>query len=121
MQKQYEANGWIKTIEEDIYANGCIPESCKVITGDDIFKSTSLLDVINQCQCYAGTQEKEASVFDSCDEKGRLDVSIMENADGFPASTREIASWKEGKIELYSCTYSFNINLVTRKPVALTN
>lgn len=120
MNKYYEARGWVKFGEEDIYQEGCQPSTSFGDSGKDIFRAETLAGVIRECQSFCGSSSKYDLMLDSCDETGRLDISIMENECGYPASKEELKQWRKGKVKCFNCIYTFRIKLMTVEEVSLT-
>lgn len=105
---KYLATGWFKYTEEDVFATGCIVKS-SIDGGHDTFTGATVDELIAQCAKFAGTDDLSNCLLDSCDEAGRLDVQVYENASGSPASAKELADWKEGKERLWLATYTFQL------------
>lgn len=120
MKQNYDVTGWTKFGEEDDYKEGCLPETGFSHTGGDTFSAHSIDGIVEKVLAFTGFDKKDDPVLlDSCDEPGRIDIQGLENADGIPASAREIKEWKRGKIKLWSVTYTFDVEKVTRKKVKL--
>jgi len=107
-----EAKGWIKFSEEDIFSDGCVGK-CQLYTGDLNFSAETEEEFINTLTSFVGA-DKSSVELNACDEPGRIDISLLENADGFAASKRQIESWKLGHERLWYCTYSFKTCHVER-------
>ena len=118
MKTYYQADGWIKFSEEDIYQDGCQPNSGGTYTGSDKWKADTLDGLLNEILSFTDG-DREGMEIDACEEIGRVDISIMENADGCRATKQEIELWKEGDIQLWNCIYSFQIEQITANPVSL--
>lgn len=118
MKEYYQANGWIKFYEEDIYAEGCLPHTGGLIDGREIFKASTLDGLLNEILSFTDG-DREGMELDACDDIGRVDISIMENADGCRANKREIELWKEGDIQLWDCIYSFKVEKINSTEVKL--
>lgn len=121
MSTYYEARGYVKFGEEDIYSEGCQPNTSFGDMGNDIFYGEDCKTIIKNCQEFCGSTRANELIFDSCNELGRLDISVFENEDAYPASQQEIKQWKKGKIKLYNCIYSFQIVLISKETVSLIN
>lgn len=117
----FEARGYVRFSEEDVFENGCQPDTGTTNYGSDTIVGKTIEDLVNKCQEAVMSDSKEDIILDSCDEIGRLDISIIENADGYKATAFEIARWKLGHIKLYSSIYSFRLQIVTREDVSLLN
>lgn len=120
MKTTFEANGWIKFGEEDIYEDGCQPNTSFSNSGNDRFTGNTIQELIDKCQEFAGSTSQDSLMMDSCEEIGRLDIGVMENKNGYPASEAELKDWEKAKTKLYYCVYTFNIQIVTREDVSLT-
>jgi hypothetical protein len=118
MNTYYQANGWVKFYEEDIYQEGCIPHTGGIIDGNQLFKAETLDGLLQQLLDFTGG-DSSCMELNSCDEAGRVDISIMENADGCKAAEWEIESWKEADIQLWDCIYTFQIEKITAEAVNL--
>jgi hypothetical protein len=118
MSKYYQANGWVKFYEEDIYQDGCLPHTGGLTDGREIFKADTIEGLINELLAFTGV-DREGLELDSCEDIGRLDISLMENADGCKATKWEIESWKQADIQLWDCIYSFRIEQINATPVKL--
>lgn len=120
MKQYYEVKGWSKFGEEDVYKEGCIPSTSFGDSGNDTFTGQTIKACIKECQDFCGSDSKDDLLLDACDEQGKLDISIMENEEGYPASEHEIKLWKKQKIKLFNCIYSFKIRLITTQEISLT-
>lgn len=117
--KQYEASGWLKFYEEDIYEEGCIPKTGGMIDGREVFTGSTIEEVIKKCMDFVGVDSMDSCLLDSCEEDGRLDIQTLETDGSITANDSQIKQWKEGKLRLWASTYTFNIQQVTRKDVSL--
>lgn len=118
MNTYYQANGWAKFYEEDIYNEGCLPHTGGLIDGREVFRADTIDGLLNELLAFTGG-DRECLELNSCDEAGRVDISIMENADGCKATKWEIESWKEADIQLWDCIYTFQIEKITAEAVNL--
>jgi len=118
MKTYYQANGWVKFYGEDVYEEGCLPHTGGIIDGREQFKADTLDGLLNELIAFTGANYEDIQL-DSCDEIGRVDISIMENADGARAMKWEIDSWKEADIQLWDCIYTFHIEQINATPVKL--
>lgn len=112
----YRADGFFKVSEEDIYEEGCIPNSGSCFSSHEVFRSHSLDSLLDTIAKYVGADRKDIEV-NACDEPGRVDICIMENDDGYPATEKQIELWKEGKTRLWDSIYSFKVYEYEAKPV----
>jgi len=118
MTNYYLADGWMKFYEEDIYSEGCLPHTGGIIDGREQFKAETLDGLLNELLSFTDG-DREGMEMDSCDDIGRLDISIMENADGARATKWEIESWKAGDIQLWDCIYTFRIKRIQAEEISL--
>lgn len=110
----YESKGCLKIAELDHFENGCTGQA--QTTWIDVRASGETLDEVKTavrdfCMC-----DEDALEINACDEAGRIDAQVTENAEGYPPSDFELAQWREGELELYAVTYSFQFEQVTRSP-----
>lgn len=118
MVNYYLADGWLKFYEEDIYAEGCIPDTGGIIDGRDQFKADTLEKLLNEILSFTDG-DREGMELDSCDDIGRVDISIIENADGARANKSEIESWKAGDLQLWDCIYTFRVQRIQAETIDL--
>ena len=117
---KYEINGWFKFAEQDHWEEGCDPETGFSYQGDDRYRSATIEDLLKQIRDFVGVPDDYEIELDSCDEDGRVDIQVLETADGYTAEDWQIDEWKLNERPLWSATYSFMIERVTREPVRLT-
>jgi hypothetical protein len=120
MKTQYEVRGWIKNTEEDNWEKGCDPDSGSCFAGDDQFEANTVEELVNHLMQFAGTDDREAVTLDACEEAGRVDIQVIENADGYHASKPELEAFKKGKCRLWLADYTFQVEEVTREEVELS-
>ena len=118
MKTYYQASGWGKLSEEDIYQDGCQPNTGGFTTGTELFKADTLDGLLNELISFVGASHEDVQL-NSCEEFGRVDISIMENADGARATKREIELWKEAEIQLWDCIYTFTVEKIQAETVNL--
>lgn len=118
MTTYYQARGWAKFYEEDVYQEGCLPHTGGMIDGNELFKANTIDGLLKQLLDFTGG-DRECLELNSCDELGRVDISIMENADGCKATRSEIEAWKQADIQLWDCIYTFQIEKITAETVNL--
>lgn len=116
---QYEINGCFKSIEEDIFAEGCQPHSGRVALVEVRLRADTVEGLLKKFNNFLGNDDWSAIELDACDEPGRVDVSILENDEGEPATEWQIEAWKNGKQRLWAATYTAHIEAVERRPVEL--
>jgi len=118
MKTTYETRSALKFAEEDIYKEGCIPETATSFEVDVKFSSDSVAGVLDKIKkCYDVLDND--IILNSCDEEGRIDVCILEDGNSYKATPADIKEWKKGKKVLYSAIYSYQIEKVTRESVIL--
>lgn len=104
----YQINGFLKYIEEDSYEEGCLLGTAKTHYIEYLIQSETLEGLYNQVTSFTGGNVKDF-LLNSCDEKGRLDVQMLEDSEGLAASERELKQWRKGEIKLYAATYSAKV------------
>lgn len=114
----YQIDGFLKHSEQDIYNDGCNPDTSQSFFIDHLIQKESLSDLIQSIKDFTEA-ENDDLLLNSCEEKGRIDAQVMENALGIKATNKELESWKQGKIDLYLCTYSVQVKLITETDVDL--
>lgn len=116
----FEVNGWSKFVEEDIFAEGCIPEtSCYYSDKTMRFQASTVDDLIKSVMEFVGCANRAEVELDACDEAGRIDIQMLESDEGNPASPREIEQWRAGNCRLWLANYTFYAEFVDRHPVTL--
>lgn len=118
MKTYYQASGWMKMSEEDIYEDGCQPDTGGLTADTEIFQSETLDGLLKELLSFTGA-DTEAIQLNACEETGRVDISTMENDYGYPASDQQLAEWKDGKIRLWNCIYTFTVEKITSETVNL--
>lgn len=108
MNNAYEVNGWSKFTEEDVYSEGCLPETMSNYGGHDRFIGNTVEEVLEKIMSFTNA-EKDWMLLNSCDDVGRVDVQVNENEDGYRATEQEIKQWKQGKLKLWLATYIFYV------------
>lgn len=120
MKTQYEVRGWTKTTEEDNWEKGCLPNSGSCLSGHDQFEAKTVEHLITYLMQFVGTDDRGCVTLDACDEAGRIDIQIMENAEGHHASRPELEAFKKGKCRLWLADYTFQVEKVTREVAKLS-
>lgn len=116
----YEVNGFIKHSEEDVFADGCIPSSGGISADMSIrFNGATVDDLVKALMEFVGADDPDSVQIDACEDPGRIDIQVLENAEGHVASIHEIALWRTGKCRLWLCDYSFQAEFVDRRVVSL--
>ena len=101
----YQVVNFIKLSEEDSYDQGCNFATCTHSEYLISFKSETKEGLLEEIG-YFFDVGRDATELDVCDEDGRIDLCIMENANGDVASEQELTDWRVGVGKLYSCTYT---------------
>lgn len=114
MSTKYETNGALKLATLDSFNSGEYGKTQH--SWFDYPMVASSLTQIKGSICDLLGCEENAILVNSCDEPGRIDVQVMENGNGDAPSENEFSEWKAGRIDLYSVTYSFQFESVTRVP-----
>jgi hypothetical protein len=118
MKTYFQANGWAKFYEEDIYQEGCQPNTGGMITGNELFKAETLDGLLNDLLAFTGANYEDIQL-NSCDEVGRVDISVMEDDHGSMATRKQIADWKDGEVRLWDCIYTFQVEKIQAEAVNL--
>ena len=94
-----------KFSEEDIFSDGCQPGTGQMFDLGVQFSGDTPEVVIEKIANFLGTDAKDAQK-NVCDEPGRVEFGITENAEGQSLSTRETEKWQRGKIKAWYCVYT---------------
>ncbi len=103
---KYVIDGITKFSEIDFYDDGCQPNTGCHYSIDYKIQSGDLNKVIQDFMSFTGCDDKKSVLIDSCEVDGRIDIQVMENANGDVPSKMEIENWKKGKCVLYSVIYT---------------
>jgi len=107
MTMTWVLNGWLKHAEQDVFGQGCIPETAqtsviKVPISCDHGRKV-LLDVVRR---YFDVTDADIEL-DADAQAGRIDVRFYEDDEGAqvkdPANCKE---WRTGNRRLWLCTYT---------------
>lgn len=116
----YEVNGWFKFAEQDSYDEGCLPETGFTFSGDERWSAETIPELLKKLRDFVGIDDDYEILLDSCEEDGRIDIQVMENADGYTVTS---AGWfekfKRGELALWYATYTFMVEKVERSAVNL--
>lgn len=102
----------IKHSSQDIYKEGCLPDSDETTFLEHDFDAGSISACVAKAAKFLGITDKDNILINSCDEPGRIDFQVMEDSQGLPASERELKHWKTGDCKLWLCNYSAYIHKV---------
>ena len=116
---QYEINGGLKHIEEDVYSEGCRMGTSSCWDIDVRLRADSVDELIKKLNEFLGNDDPGAMELDACDEPGRIDVQMLEDDKGMQADARQIEAWKKGKLRLWLADYSFRVEAIERLSVML--
>jgi hypothetical protein len=117
----YEARGWSKTVIEAVFEES-ETDRIKFSEGDDVFTGDTAVEVVRKCADFVlGKVDTNSMELDANGDRGLLEISAMENRDGYAPTPSEIANWRVGQDKLWDVVYSFRINKVISEPVQLTN
>jgi len=110
----YKIKGIHKLSELDDYEKGCTGEYQNFHIDIELSAGSmnELADKFKEF-CCADEAEKNA-----CDEPGRIDCQILENAEGYPLSKWEWERFKAGEIQAWAVTYTGYAKLITETEVA---
>jgi hypothetical protein len=107
----YQIISLYKIAELDNWENG-ITESTAHARIDLKWRNSDLKGLISDVSEFVG--DKEPAINPCGDEASRIDWQVYENGEGYPATEREMDQFKEGKIDLYLCTYTAHVEQVTK-------
>ena len=99
----YFVNGLLKFAEEVSYQNGRVVGTAVSSYINITFTGKTLAALLEDLKIFTGCDD---ILLNSCDEQGRVDLQGHETADGGTASESGMQLWKDGKIKLYSVTYT---------------
>lgn len=114
----YQTHGFTKDAEEDVWAEGCIPESGTCFSGGTILSAATSQELVDTIRDFVGA-EPEDMILDYDEEPGKVLVQVYEDADGVTATERDLAEWQAGRKRLWLVTYGFRAERVTHTPVPL--
>ena len=113
----YETDCFLKLAEIDIFDEGCQPDTGYQTGGDINITGETVRELISNLLDFTGTDDYELN---ACETNGRIDIQVMENKEGTPATRSETEGWKQGNYTLYLVWYTFYIKKVTRETVSLS-
>lgn len=99
----------IVSSELDHWENGCTGMD-SVSNWELEFKAENEQELIQKMTAYFMC-DSSYFIFNSCDENGRIDVQLQtkEKFDSFPMSKHDLELFKDGEIEAYLTTFSFQV------------
>lgn len=110
----YIVRGLRGYVQEDNWEHGITGEDFMKDV-DETFKASSIKEVIFKVADFLGIEDKdvEKSLYIGDGMGGGVcQLSVMENADGEPASAGELEEFKRGETVLYIADYSFDIDIL---------
>lgn len=118
----YKINGLLKFSEEDSFEEGCLPDTAQSYHVDMEFIGDTPESIINKVMEFLGV-DKDAVELNACEDIGRVDFAITENADGnklydYP---NQVEAWKHEEIRAWYCIYTGNVVEYTESPTNLEN
>lgn len=120
MSKQLEVNHLHKFVEEDVYNEGCLPQTAQSTVIDQLFRCANQAELIAAICAFLGIDNNpENYEVNACGEDGRIDFAVMENEAGYTANSTELKQWENGKCRLWSANYSAYVEIVSRKRLKL--
>ena len=99
----YFVNGLLKFAEEDSYKSGHVVGTAFSACINATFTGETLAALLEDLKIFTGC---DGILINSCDDQGRVELQGYETADGSTASASDMQLWKDGKIKLYSVTYT---------------
>lgn len=109
----YQIDTLWKHTEQDDYQQGCLPDTTIAHEVNVTFQADSIAGVIEKVAKWLGITDKDNILLNSCDEAGRVDFQVHEDAEGIAASERELKHWRQGACDLWLATYTAQVDLVT--------
>lgn len=116
----YEVNGWDKYGERDYFETGCDPDEYVSFSGDERWSAETVADLLIKLRSFVGVDDDYEIEIDTCGETGRVDISVMETNDSYPATAWQLKEWRRGELALWASTYTFYVEEVQRTAVPLT-
>lgn len=102
-----------KFTEQDVWADGCQPDTGRAYDIGVSFEGTTVDEVIRKARDFVGCDDGSIER-DACDEPGRVDFAVTESDNGIPLSERERQQWKAGEIRAWYAVYSGFVESVER-------
>lgn len=116
--KTYETSTGLKYAEEDNYEQGCLSDGAFSSICDVTFEAGSKVKLIEKIKEFFDVSDDSIEL-DACGEQGRIDISVMEMADGTQAGEIQIELWKTGSLRLWACTYTYQVCEVERTSISV--
>lgn len=99
-----------KTIEQDTYEEGCLPNTFQDYGYIEHFTFDTIEEAKKKLESYYGKMEVDE--LNNCLIYGR-----MENANGYEVSNTELEMWKLGERDLYYVNYYFYFKEVMEREI----
>ena len=112
MQIQFESGKALKFTEQDVFNEGCQPDTAQSMEVDIEFSNETMDGLLDDIKEFYGVDD-DALLKNSCDEDGRLDISLLEDDNSLQASQQDIKEWKQGGKRLWNSIYTYEIKKVT--------
>lgn len=116
MTTRYEATGFSKQADEQVFESGGIGTT--FFRGGLSFSGDSPTAVVEQVRAFFGA-DPEDLMLDYGGDLGRLDVQVMETDDSSAPTADDLANWRVGTRRLWRAYYTFHVERVSRDPVQL--
>ena len=116
-----EVTNLFKMAEEDIFGEGCQPNTAQDSTINIHFVANNLQELINQICVSIGLygDDPETYNLNAGGEDGRIDFQVQEKFNGVLPHAGEIEKWKKGEFRLWQCIYTAQVEYVTRRTLKL--
>ena len=108
----FQAKGLLKFAEEDVWDDGCQPETATNYNVDMTFTAKTAREVIDEIADYLGCTSEDYEK-NACDEPGRVDFAVTEDAEGSKLSPAKWELFKKGKIKAWYVVYTAYIEKLT--------
>ena len=118
---QLEVKNLIKFSEVDNYNEGCDPQTGTSFLVDVSFKEDTQSELLSSICHFLDIEDNPNNyMINSCEEDGRIDFSLLENAEGYRATKNEVELWKKGRCKLWNAIYSAYVEEVYRTVAKLS-
>jgi hypothetical protein len=111
--KQYICRDLLKFSEEDVYNDGCQPNTGQCFQVEVSFTDKTTDGLIKKIADYLGC-DSDGIEKNACEDPGRVDFALTEDENSTVASKSQIKEWKKGKIKLYYSVYTGFIESLER-------
>ena len=114
----YEIRGLIKFAEEDIYNEGCQPDTTQHHEIPLNYKADTLAGLLKKVMQDFSLEVDDLQL-NACEELGRLDFSRMEDVNSTKANKYQLEQWREGLTKLWNANYTARVEKVEREAINL--